>query len=114
MITARKVCDLKEHEGRRKRDWRRTKTAAGSPASDESYFPELIGREPDPAFAAQVAEEYQRLLTSLGDRELESVALWRMEGFSNDEIAVKLGCTSRTVERKLRIIRGLWEKEIAL
>ena len=53
MITARKVCDLKEHEGRRKRDWRRTVAAGRSPAADESYFPELIGREPEGVTSAK-------------------------------------------------------------
>src|SRR5207249_12254605 len=67
VLTARKACDLIEHEGRDKRDWRRTATPKGSPASDESFFPELIGRELDPAFAAQVAEEYTNLLGRLRD-----------------------------------------------
>src|SRR5262249_55369017 len=67
LITARKACDLQEHEGRRKRDWRRTRPAGRSQTADESFFPELIGREPDPAFAAQVADEYQRLLDGLRD-----------------------------------------------
>jgi DNA-directed RNA polymerase specialized sigma24 family protein len=31
-----------------------------------------------------------------------------MEGFTNEEIAVKLGCTTRTVERKLDRIRQRW------
>ena len=61
---------------------------------------------------ADMLAQVRDLLARLGDRDLESVALWRMEGYRNDEIADKLGCTPRTVERKLRIIRGLWEKEI--
>jgi DNA-binding CsgD family transcriptional regulator len=35
-----------------------------------------------------------------------------MEGDSTDEIAAKLACAPRTVERKLRRIRLLWEKEL--
>ena len=81
--------------------------------ADEQELQQILSREPTPEFAAEVAEQCQRLLARLGDRDLESVALWRMEGYRNDEIADKLGCTPRTVERKLRIIRGLWEKEIA-
>ena len=55
----------------------------------------------------------QRLLGSLGDTELESVALWKMEGFTNQEIAGKLACGLRSVERKLRLIRTIWAQEIA-
>jgi DNA-directed RNA polymerase specialized sigma24 family protein len=71
---------------------------------------QLWGREPTPEFAAQVAEEYQLLLAQLSDPELEAVAVWKMEGYTNEEIAAKLDCTLRTVERKLRIIRGLWQR----
>jgi DNA-directed RNA polymerase specialized sigma24 family protein len=34
-----------------------------------------------------------------------------VEGFSNEEIAAKLGRAVPTVERKLARIRRLWEKE---
>jgi DNA-binding CsgD family transcriptional regulator len=34
--------------------------------------------------------------------------LWKLEGYTNDEIAAKLGCARRTVERKLRVIRAVW------
>jgi DNA-directed RNA polymerase specialized sigma24 family protein len=66
----------------------------------------------DPAFAAQVAEEYRALLARLGNGELEAVALWRMEGYTVEEIAGRLGCVPRSVKRKLRVIRGLWESEV--
>jgi DNA-directed RNA polymerase specialized sigma24 family protein len=72
---------------------------------------QVIGREPTPAFAAQVAEECQRLLDRLGDDELRSIALWKMEGDTNAEIAAKLGCAPATVERRLQVIRRLWERE---
>jgi DNA-binding NarL/FixJ family response regulator len=34
-----------------------------------------------------------------------------MEGFTNTEIARRLGCVPQTVERKLRAIRRLWSEE---
>src|SRR5262249_23085492 len=86
--------------------------AAGS-AAEEAAFAQVGGREPTPAFAAQVAEECQRLLDGLADPELKAVALWKMDGYTIDEIAAKLGCVARTVDRKLRLIRSTWEKEIA-
>ena len=52
-----------------------------------------------------MAEECRRLLDRLGDNSLRDVAVWKMEGYSNDEIAGRLGCVSRTVERKLRARR---------
>jgi hypothetical protein len=34
-----------------------------------------------------------------------------MEGYTAEEIAAKLGCVPRTVKRKLRVIRDLWDQE---
>ena len=39
------------------------------------------------------------------------VALLRMEGYSNDQIAERLGCGLRSVERKLARIRKRWLAE---
>ena len=73
---------------------------------------QVLGREPSPEFALQVAEECQGLLDRLGDDTLRCVALRRMEGYRNEEIASQLGCSPRTVARKLRRIRTLWSQEI--
>ena len=71
----------------------------------------MLGREPSPELAAQVAEECGRLLRALGDKDLEAVALWRREGYSVEEIADRLGCAPRSVKRKLALIRTIWDKE---
>ena len=73
---------------------------------------QVLSREPDPEFAAEVAEEYRRLLAVLADKELEAVALARLEGHSVEEIGEKLGYAPRSVKRKLQLIRGIWEKEM--
>jgi DNA-directed RNA polymerase specialized sigma24 family protein len=81
-------------------------------SSDEPVLTRLAGREPSPEFAAQVTEEFRRLLDSLADPNLEAVALWKLEGLTSSEIATKLGCVRCTVERRLALIRHIWEKEI--
>lgn len=82
-------------------------TANDSAAGLEKFS----GTEPTPEFAAEVAEEYERLLSELKDTELRQIALWKMEGDTNNEIAAKLGCAPATVERRLALIRRTWEKE---
>jgi DNA-directed RNA polymerase specialized sigma24 family protein len=72
---------------------------------------EVFGGEPTPALAAQVNEEFARRLDLL-DNAQRQIALWKMEGYTNAEIATKLGCVETTVERKLRIIRGVWAEEV--
>ena len=72
----------------------------------------LTDLEATPALAAQLTDECRRLLDRLGDETLRSVALWKMEGYTNAEIAAKLDCVETTVERKLRRIRILWAEEV--
>jgi DNA-directed RNA polymerase specialized sigma24 family protein len=117
IITARKALDLVEHERRQKRGGGavRGESALVGPdsASGEAGLEQVIGREPTPEFATEVADECCRLLDKLGDTELQSVALWKMEGYTNTEIAAKLGRVEGTVERKLRVIRKIWSEEDA-
>lgn len=81
----------------------------GLSAEDEAdLLAEVVGDEPTPEFAVMVAEQYQELLDRLGDDDLRQVAIWRMEGYTNDEIADRLGCARRTVARRLDLIRRLW------
>jgi DNA-directed RNA polymerase specialized sigma24 family protein len=109
MITARKAIDLRQHEARKKRGGGAAPIAA--PDGETDPLDEVVGREPTPEFAAQVAEECQRLLGGLDDPELREIALWKMEGYTNEEIAERLGVVGRTVERKLRLIRAIvWSR----
>jgi DNA-directed RNA polymerase specialized sigma24 family protein len=108
VITARKAIDLRQHERRLKRGGA---AAGGDVVGGSSALEEMIGREPTPEFAAQPVEECQRLLDRLGDPTLRSVALWKMEGYTTEQIAERLGCVSRTVERKLQLIRDCWAEE---
>jgi DNA-directed RNA polymerase specialized sigma24 family protein len=80
-------------------------------ADDEAGLDEVIGTEPTPDFAAQVAEEYRLLLDRLDNEELQAIAQWKLEGYSDAEIAEKLDCVSRTIERKLAMIRKIWDPE---
>ncbi len=68
-----------------------------------------MGNEPTPEFAAQVAEEYERLLNFLDDDQ-RAIAVAKLEGLTNPEIAVRFDRSLRTVERKLQLIRGIWEQ----
>jgi RNA polymerase sigma factor (sigma-70 family) len=111
VLTARKAFHLLRDEGRQKRRGLRASRDAGRDGG--ALLQQVLSREPTPAFAAEVAEQYQRLLARLDNPDLERLAGLKLEGYTNDEIAGQLNCTTRTVERRLRIIRGLWEKEDA-
>ena len=113
-VTERKVVNMIRDEHRLKR--------GGGAVQGESAFrgpdgapgpgPDLhAGHEPTPEFAAQVAEECRRLLEQLPDAEMQSIAIGKMEGETVLEIAERLGCAVSTVERRLRLIRRIWEQE---
>ena len=48
-------------------------------------------------------------MRQLDDGELQEIATEKMQGFTNAEIAEDRGCSERTVERKLNLIRKIWE-----
>jgi DNA-directed RNA polymerase specialized sigma24 family protein len=102
VMTAQKGLDVVRHEQARKRG------AVHKLPMTQEDLERFVGREPTPEFAAQVAEESQRLLARLEDPELRSIAVWKMEGHTNAEIAEMLGCQTRTVERRLKLIRNQW------
>jgi DNA-directed RNA polymerase specialized sigma24 family protein len=108
VITLRKACDLANYEGRAARDSGRVMSLSDLA---ETGADQILGDEPSPELAAQVADECGRLLNRLGNDTLRAVALWKMEGFTNEEIAQKLGCVRFSVDRKLRTIREIWGEE---
>jgi RNA polymerase sigma factor (sigma-70 family) len=116
-ITARKALKTVRDQTRQKRGGGvRPEAALFSPDESSSAGPDLqqiVGREPTPAFAAQVAEECRRLLDKLEDAGLQTVARAKMEGYTNEEIAAQLDIALSTVERRLRRIRRVWQKETA-
>jgi DNA-directed RNA polymerase specialized sigma24 family protein len=73
---------------------------------------QLLNREPTPLEAAEVADECRRLLDMLEDPELRQIALWKVEGYTNEEIAGRMDCVPRTIERKVSRIRLLWKHEL--
>jgi DNA-directed RNA polymerase specialized sigma24 family protein len=116
VLTARKAANLAKHERRHKRGGGQVITAVdlALPADTSGDFVGLdaiAGGEPTPQFAALVAEEYRRLLDALGDQQLRDIARLKTEGYTNEEVAARLGCTGRTVRRRLQLIRKQWEKE---
>ena len=71
---------------------------------------QVIGDEPTPEFAAQIVEEFRNLLDRLQDETLKQVALFKMDGYTIDEMAEKLGCSRRSIARKQTLIRKRLEE----
>jgi RNA polymerase sigma factor (sigma-70 family) len=67
-----------------------------------------MGCDPSPDFVAEMTEEVSRRMAQLETEQLKKIAMLKLEGHSNKEIAQLLGCVPRTVERRLELIRRIW------
>jgi DNA-directed RNA polymerase specialized sigma24 family protein len=112
VLTARKAADLAQADGRQKRGGGKVIQSLAAGDGSEAEVP-IPAADPDPAEAAAMAEEGARLLCLLPDEQLRQIAVWKMEGYTNAEIAAKIDRSEPTVERKLMRIRELWQGETA-
>ncbi len=109
VITSRKIADRFAFQRRAKRDTKREAVNDWGSATDsgQAWF---ISDEPDPALVVECEEQLARLLESLEHEDLKQVAVWKMEGHTNEEIAALMSRSLATVERKLRTIREIWSQ----
>jgi DNA-directed RNA polymerase specialized sigma24 family protein len=113
-ITVRKANAMRQRELRQKRGGGRVLGEAALAGPDQDArggLDQVADPEPTPEFAALVADELGRLLGLLREETLRQVAVLRMEGYSNEQVAGRLGCSLRSIERKLDLIRRSWELE---
>jgi DNA-directed RNA polymerase specialized sigma24 family protein len=110
-VTARKAARLVRDQGRLKRGGG---LVAGESALDAGGLNQVPGPAPSLALEAELSEQFVHLLDSLRDEDLKRIALWKLDGHTNAEIAGKLNCAPATVERRLALIRKTWERDEAV
>ncbi len=71
-----------------------------------------LSSAPTPAELVEMDEQNSRLVSILRDDSLRRVAVRRLKGYTTAEIADQLRVTMRSVERKLRLIRETWQREL--
>ena len=79
---------------------------------DDSQVPvnwEAIAREPTPDDVAVLAETIDELMNELKDSQRDILTL-SLEGYSPTEIAEKIGCNPRTVQRVLKFVKKALEE----
>jgi DNA-directed RNA polymerase specialized sigma24 family protein len=109
-ITSRKALNQARKQRRQRRGGGRVvaESTLAETAGDRGVLDRFAAPEPAPEFAAMFAEECSRRLDDLGDDSLRRVALLRMEGYTNEEIAGRLGLRLRSLSRKIELIRRTW------
>jgi DNA-directed RNA polymerase specialized sigma24 family protein len=114
-ITERKALNQLRHQGRVKRGGGKVRGESLFFRPDTSSAPASIdfvpSVQPTAEFASIVAEGLRGLLDQPGDEELRQIALLRMEGWTNEEIAQRIDRSLPTVERRLRLIRDKWKAQ---
>ena len=99
MVAVRKISRRVEYENSLKRSH-----SGGKIDLDESVIADRNSSE--------VAIETQALLSKLNDPNLERVVTLKLDGYTNEEIAIAINRTRRTVQRMLDLIRDLWREEL--
>ena len=102
VLTRQKAVDQIRHNVRQKR-------GGGLVRGDSIFGDETSAGGFDQFLASDPTPEF---LKKLRDDTLRQVALGRMAGESNDEIAEMLGISTRAVERKFQMIRKKWAADI--
>src|SRR5262249_30795648 len=110
-ITARKARRLRLYHLRDKRGGGKIRDEAALAGTTEMSLEEFIADDPSPEVVAQAAEESERLLAGLPGKDWRALVQAKMEGYTNEEIAARLGCSLRGVERRLRLIREFWSRD---
>ncbi len=112
-IANRRLLNLRRDETTQRRgggrDGRNLTLDPRDPSDQSEFALPLADDTPTPEFAAMMADECRRLLELLDDAELRAIAVAKMEGYTNAEIAAQLDRSERTVERRLRLIRDRWK-----
>jgi DNA-directed RNA polymerase specialized sigma24 family protein len=116
-ITTRKAINQQEYLNAEKR--------GGGAVRGESVFvygsdddvcglDKVIAAELTAELADDVIAGANGLLDLLEDPTLRQIAVQRLQGYTTTEIAAKMNCVRRTIERKLELIRHTWESHAAL
>lgn len=116
-ITKQKAVDHIRRETAEKRGGRREQqdlcNRVGKPGVGGFSVEDLICPGPTPDFVVALDEQYARLLSLLRDDRLQNIAVMRVEGYTDEEIAQRMSIGVRAVERKLQLIRAKWTRELS-
>jgi len=109
MITARKAITRGRHLDRDKRGGALNGGGDAGPNGQKlDQLAQYVDKSDDPAKFVEIEMTCRELISALPDDNFREIALMRLAGFSNQEISAKFGCSVRTIDRKLVIVREVW------
>ncbi|MEM6473030.1 MAG: ECF-type sigma factor, partial [Planctomycetota bacterium] len=110
-MAIRKVIDKRRREGRSRRGGN-VDIQSLDQAVEETSVMEVVGNEPSPEMVIMMQESVDQLFSNLGVGQLRELAGAKLEGYTNAELAERFGCSERTIERRLHLIREKCHQEL--
>lgn len=118
MITRQKAVDQVRRQTRAKR-------GSGAVGGESVWMPieaaggvrgieQVAAQSPTPDYLCSLDEQHRKLIELLPDETLRQIAVWRLESYTAEEIAGRLLLSTRSVERKLRLIRDVWRMHLEI
>jgi RNA polymerase sigma factor (sigma-70 family) len=108
-ITLTKVHEQVRFHRRHKRDLDREVPLASVPPQAGTRQFDPVDPQPCPAEAAEFQDQFERLMASFEDEERRLVDL-KLQQCTNLEVAVRMGCSERTVRRLLKRVQARLER----
>jgi DNA-directed RNA polymerase specialized sigma24 family protein len=111
VLTEREAANQVKREAARKRGGKvrgesgfdRAEVAASEPGIQG-----VAGTAPCPATLGELKEGFNTMLAALEDETLQKIAIRSLEGYINQEIAMRIGRSVSAVDRKPKLIRDKW------
>ena len=81
-------------------------------ANNDQTLNSITTNELSPEDSYFAMEECKRMLSILPSEDLKRLAVLKVDGYTNEELAEILNCTRRSVQRRLKLIREIWTNEL--
>lgn len=108
LIASRKTIASQRQLDRQKRGGGKVRGLSSCGGRNANVLEEFISGDLTPDAIVELEDLSRCLLAALPNDVIRKVAVLRMAGHANAEIAEKLSLTERTIERKLKLIREIW------
>ncbi len=109
-MSARKVVDKRRHDQRQRRGGEAEVQSLDQKGDDDAIV--AIGDEPSPEMVLMMQESVEEFFSHLGVGQLRELAGAKLEGYSNAELSKRFGCSERTIERRMHLIREKCQQEV--
>lgn len=110
VLAANKASSLRRHYDTQKRGGGRVHQDSIFGSAGADGIIDFLQRELNPAEHAEFANALSELIRQLPDEGYRRIVLMRLGGHTHEEIAGELNCAVRTIDRKMKHIREIWNR----